>query len=322
MLKHIRYRVLFFIQKHTHLSTMSSISKENVRQPVARSSSPEPAAKKIKITPEKDEKSPGPVYVLKCEFGDPSIPLSSHVKSLKKTDLLLEVKRRGLSTDGSRSVLLDRMQKELPYVRLEMDGRECIQGVISSFLNHFGWDNSHLFAVELPRRGDSDVGKVTMIDFFNLYEVEMIYGQFFQKYGTNLDHWPNKTTRDKHIIKGIQQRTTGGLTMEAISRAFQDPEALADFRKMNGSAFDPMAEAYDYEMSEQEPPQCNVSMQELFLQKGDVLKFTYDMGSSSTFTVTIEDVKPEEVLPEETAFGEPIRARLVGKGKARIPKQY
>jgi hypothetical protein len=91
---------------------------------------------------------------------------------------------------------------------------------------------------------------------------------------------------------------------------------------MNGSAFDPMAEAFDYEMGEEEPPQCNVSMQELFLQKGDVLKFAYDMGGRRKFTVTIEDVKPEGVLPGETAYGQPTRVRRVGKGKARIPKQY
>jgi hypothetical protein len=58
------------------------------------------------------------------------------------------------------------------------------------------------------------------------------------------------------------------------------------------------------------------------LQKGDVLKFIYDMGRSSHFTVTIEDVKPEEVLPEETAFGQPTRARLVDKGQVRMPNQY
>jgi hypothetical protein len=311
---------------------MASISKENARQPVARSSSPEPAAKKIKITPEKeasfrswatDEKSPSPVYVLKCEYGDPSRPLSSYIKALKKADLLLEVKRRGLSTDGSRSVLLDRLQKELPFVRLEMDGRECIQRVIISFLNHFGWDKSHLFKVAMPRRGDSDVGNVTLMDFFELYDVEMIYKGLFQKYGTNLDNWPNEDSHDKKTIKRLKRRTSGGLTMEDMSRAFKDPEALADFRMMNGSAFDAMAEGYDYEMYEKTPPQCNVSMQELFLQKGDVLKFTYDLGSSSSFTVTIEDVKLEEVLPEEeTAFGQPTRARLVGKGPARIPKQY
>jgi hypothetical protein len=310
---------------------MASISKENVRQPVARSSSPEPAAKKIKITPEKetsfrswaaDEQSPGPVYVLKCEYGDPSRPLSSHVKALKKADLLSEVKRCGLSTDGSRSVLLDRLQKELPYVRLEMDGRECIQRVIISFLNRFGWDKSHLFTAEMPRRGDSNVGNVNLMDCFELDEVEWLYKGSFKRYGTNLDNWPNETSHDKKTIKRLQRRISGKLTMEGMSRAFQDPEALADFREMNGSAFDPMAEGYDYEMSEKTPPQCNVSMQELFLQKGDVLKFTYDMGSSSEFTVTIEDVKQEEVLPEETTFGQPTRARLVGKGPVRIPKQY
>lgn len=110
--------------------------------------------------------------------------------------------------------------------------------------------------------------------------------------------------------------------MEGLSRAFQDPEALADYRSIGGSACDPMAETYDYIMDGQKPPQWNVSMQDLFLQKGDVLKFIYDMGSSSNFAVTIEDVKPEEVLPQETAFGQPTRARLIGKGPARIPKQY
>jgi hypothetical protein len=111
--------------------------------------------------------------------------------------------------------------------------------------------------------------------------------------------------------------------MEGMARAFQDPKALADFRKLNGSASDPMAEGYDWEMEEKKGPQCNVSLQELFLQKGDVLKFTYDMGHSSTFTVTIEDVKPEEVLPvATTAYGQPTRVRLVGMGPAQIPKQY
>jgi hypothetical protein len=42
---------------------------------------------------------------------------------------------------------------------------------------------------------------------------------------------------------------------------------------MNGSAFDPMAEGFDYVMDEEKkPPQCNVSMQELFLQKATMLK--------------------------------------------------
>jgi hypothetical protein len=111
------------------------------------------------------------VYLIKCEYGDPSRPLHSHIKALKKADLMSEVKRRGLSTDGSRSVLLDRLQKELPYVRLEIDGRECVQRVITSFLNHFGWDNSHLFNVEMPRRGDSEAGNVNLMDFFELDEV-------------------------------------------------------------------------------------------------------------------------------------------------------
>jgi hypothetical protein len=313
---------------------MASISMENSRQPVARSSSPEPAAKKIKITPEKeasfrswaaDENSPGPVFVLKCEnseYGDPSTPLSSHIKSLKLADLILEAGRRGLPTNGSRSVLIDRLQKELPYVRLEMDGRECIQRVINSFLNHFGWDNSHLFKVEMPRRGDSDVGKVTLMDFFELDEVMYTYKGLFQAYGTNLENWPNSSSTDKKVMKRLQQRTSGKLTFEDMTRAFLDREALANFRTLNGSAFDPMAEAYDYEEMMATPPQCNVSIQELFLQKGDVLQFTYDFGSSSYFTVTIEDVKQDAVLPEETACGQPTRARLVGKGPARIPKQY
>jgi hypothetical protein len=49
--------------------------------------------------------------------------------------------------------------------------------------------------------------------------------------------------------------------MASMLRAFQDPDALADFRMMNaGSAFDPMAKGFDYEMGEELPPQYNVSM--------------------------------------------------------------
>jgi hypothetical protein len=117
----------------------------------------------------------------------------------------------------------------------------------------------------MPRRGDLDVGQVTLMDFFDLDEVVYIYQGFFKKHGTNLDNWPARTSTDKRVIKRLKWRTSGRLTMGDMSRAFQDPEALADFRKMNGTAFDPMAKAIDYEMMERQPPKCNFSMKELFL---------------------------------------------------------
>jgi hypothetical protein len=88
---------------------------------------------------------------------------------------------------------------ELPYVRLEKDGRECIQRVIISFLNHFGWDKSHLFQVEMPRRGDSDVGNANLMECFILDEVEWLYKESFKRYGTNLDNWPNETSMTRKL---------------------------------------------------------------------------------------------------------------------------
>jgi hypothetical protein len=89
-------------------------------------------------------------------------------------------------------------------VRLEMDGRECIQRVILSFLKHFGWDKSHLFTVEIPRRGDSEVGNVNLMDCYELDEVESLYKGSFDRYGTNLDNWPNETSYDKKCIKRLR----------------------------------------------------------------------------------------------------------------------
>jgi hypothetical protein len=86
-------------------------------------------------------------------FGNPDKPLPYFIKGQKVADIKCMLEKRGLDTKGTKPVLLERLQKDLPYVRIELDSRECLQRLVSSFLHFMGWTNEHLFEITLPHRG-------------------------------------------------------------------------------------------------------------------------------------------------------------------------
>jgi SAP domain/Plasmid pRiA4b ORF-3-like protein len=96
---------------------------------------------------------PCKIFTLKCMFGNPDEPLPYYVKSQKVADIKDILEKRGLDTKGTKPVLLERLQKDLPYVRIELDSRECLQRLVNSFLHFMGWTNEHLFEITLPHRG-------------------------------------------------------------------------------------------------------------------------------------------------------------------------
>jgi hypothetical protein len=65
--------------------------------------------------------NPCKIFTLKCMFGNPDVPLSSNTKSMKVGEIKNILEERGLDTKGSKPVLLERLQKDLPYVRIELD---------------------------------------------------------------------------------------------------------------------------------------------------------------------------------------------------------
>lgn len=56
------------------------------------------------------------IYTLKCTFGNPSNPLSYFIRSSKVGFIKEMLEMRNLSTHGSKAVLLQRLQTDLPSV--------------------------------------------------------------------------------------------------------------------------------------------------------------------------------------------------------------
>lgn len=82
-------------------------------------------------------------------YGDPNQNLSSWMKSQRVDKLRNMLRCRGLSTEGTKPVLLHRLKTELPQVRFRIDSRECMQRAVHSFLCYFGWDSDHMFDVSM-----------------------------------------------------------------------------------------------------------------------------------------------------------------------------
>lgn len=305
---------------------MTSTGKENSNGLDSNLASDEPAAKKAKVASLTDfrdwataKESPGPVYTIKCEFGDPSKPLASFLKTSKKEVLVRILRERGMDETCSKNQLCQRIERDLPCVRIQIDGRECVQRLVNAFLAYFGWDNSHLFEVKMPRKGDNTVGAELLVDAMKCSTVVDRFRRYFDDYGMDLEDWRIADHYRRRIVTDKLQN--GKYTMEDLRRASFDCEAMGDYRVLNGQASDPQAGAYDDEMWERLPAQGNLSLHELSVETGDVMSVSYDLGDNHIFTLTVEEVETNTVLAEESLQGNPTRAKLVKKF-GKIAEQY
>lgn len=254
------------------------------------------------------------IYTLKCTFGDASKRLNSYIKGNKVPFIKNELEMRGLSTVGSKPVLLERLQKELPFVTLEIDSRECFQRIVNSMLFYFKWDNTHLFECEMPRRGELEygVGKLWQTlasrDMACAIRMGMISS--------------DPRNHDQCLRKRLDQL---GITCEMIARIQNDSDTLGDVRKLTGSAFDPMDRGiggndFDDDFSVNG---SQFSLEQLALQKSDQVKMMYDYGDHNTFVVEVQEVKKNvPVLPEVSHYGHYTRVKMIGKGQCKMRKQY
>jgi hypothetical protein len=260
-----------------------------------------------------DKESPGPVYTIRCNFGRPFEPLPSWIKTSKKDVLIGMLRSRGLDTTGTKPVLLERIQYDTPSVTIKIDGRECVQRLINAYLTYFGWDNSHLFEVKMPRKGDSMLGATKLREETRC---ESYYQQSFEMYGIDPEDWPY---HEQRWVRELLQN--GEYTMEELRQACSDDNALGHFRKLSGSASDPMSDAWDYVMNEPLIGQASAPLEDLDLEPGDVMLVRYDFGDDVRFTLTVEKVETSAVLTEEILQEDPTRAKLLYKF-AIPPTQY
>jgi hypothetical protein len=74
-------------------------------------------------------------YTFKCFYGDPEKRLPSWLKTSC-------VERNAGEEENfeqrNKPVLLERLQKDMPWVRVEIDGRECIQRLVNALVYSIG----------------------------------------------------------------------------------------------------------------------------------------------------------------------------------------
>jgi hypothetical protein len=251
------------------------------------------------------------MYTLKCTFGDESTP-NPYFKSQKVPFLKHECEKRGLSSMGTKAILLQRLQTELPSVTFEIDGREVLQRVINSMLYYFKWDNTHLFSCKMPARGDLKVGRGKLCESFSSFEIGFAIEQGMIS--------PDPNMQDDYLKKRLAKL---GITNDMIRKIQNDPNTLSDVRKLSGSAFDPLSRNVGFFDEEKASSDQAISLEQLALEKGDKIKVTYDFGDGNRFVIQVLDVKKNATVhPEENHDGHDTRVKLLGKGRSKMRTQY
>lgn len=252
------------------------------------------------------EKKPGKIFTIKCTLGNPDEPVSSYLKSADVGFIKKLLNERGLSTQGTKAVLLQRFQKDLPWVRLEIDGRECVQRLVNAVVHYFGWDNDHLFALEMPRRGPLPDGSVPLMDTINID----IYCTI-QMNGGSLEGMDQK--RRAHCEKRLRDC---GCTMEDVRTVMADEDAPSKVRKITGAAFCPFQKEG---MEKNVVGQGLLSLENLCIDKGDEIALTYDFGDDRRFCISVENTECNSEIIGEVELGSKqlTRARLLAKGSAK-----
>ena len=266
-----------------------------------------------------NSKSSSTVYTFKCMFGDPSKPLPSSIKTSKVSRIKELLQFRKLPTDGSKKVLLDRLQTDLPFVILEIDSRECIQRLVSSFLYHIKWDPTHLFECKMPARGPLRKGTGKL--WCEIFGTDI--GMMVQMGQASSD----PSTYTERQRKRHQDRLdAAGLDWSDFDRAKREPNARGKWRKLQGSGFDPHTKpprGWDDDDDEEPVTGGAVSLHEVALEKGDKIHMTYDFGKNHKFSIiALEKQERQTSLAEVKIFGLETRVALVEKSKIKMPKKH
>ena len=266
-----------------------------------------------------NSKSSSTVYTFKCMFGDPSKPLPSSIKTSKVSRIKELLQFRKLPTEGSKKVLLDRLQTDLPFVILEIDSRECIQRLVSSFLYHIKWDPTHLFECKMPARGPLRKGTGKL--WCEIFGTDI--GMMVQMGQASSD----PSTYTERQRKRHQDRLdAAGLDWSDFDRAKREPNARGKWRKLQGSGFDPHTKpprGWGDDDDEESVTGGAVSLHEVALEKGDKIHMTYDFGKNHKFSIiALEKQERQTSLAEVKIFGLETRVALVEKLKIKMPKQH
>ena len=220
------------------------------------------------------------------------------LKTKKTSTLTLTDPLRGWSQNAQPGVVYrikctydDLPGTPKPSVTIDIDGRECLQRLICSFLHYFNWDSGHLFEVRIPIRGTLTTG---------------IYDEYTPK-GMS------------HDDLAAVAKMFGGVDWNEAKKGLPKPTQ----RKLLGSGCNPTFVAADDDGDEYGG---QILIKDLALQKGDKIDLKYDFGDTSEFILTVtkivEGTKDSSLLEEVIVNGNTTRCKLVSKNGPEILPQY
>ena len=265
------------------------------------------------------------IYKLTGFFGDPRRSPSSYLKNCKKSDLQSILKRNGFTDEeiiGTKAQLLDKLINQPPSVTFIIDPRECLQRVLVTCLDAFKYDDSHLFEVTMPKRGDLLLGTKRLLnhrDFgYNIECYKAEYNQFYRQTGGSIEDFMEVVKRQHHYRYNIKDQEKYIEILEGLLEGTIDINSYHYSRVVNGAAFQahntfhgtPLLTA-EIEVNDRNIHLINqqrdmqlygggaLSLDSVCLRVGDWLEYMYDMGDQHFINVRVEEINEiNNVLPE------------------------
>jgi len=168
------------------------------------------------------------VYTLKVTYGEVVAKLPSWLTTCKKQELVDMLVRKGLDSRGTKPVLLERLRVSVPWVTFKIDARESFPRALVVALDQFQYDATHLYEVEMPRRGPLTYGTKRLKDIEDYFELYLVARRVGSVYGRRN---ANGTAARDHAREESSGAGAVRGTSVAGGRRGDD-----DFRGANGSA--------------------------------------------------------------------------------------
>jgi len=281
------------------------------------------------------------LYHITAYFGDARLELNLP-KSISKKKLKEELFRQGCKENelkGSKEDLLN-IFKKLPSVKFLIDSRESIQRLLVTSLDKFNYDDTHLYKVKMPNRGDNPLGQLTYSSVCDdaMEMISMIKSRVRQEgfvFDDETNTYFNKIKK-RHWYQVLgeneiqRDRVFNGLIYGTITK-----DSPYHIRKVQGEANNLLVTSYgnyDYDFDDYDTinkpttyPKT-LSLDDACLKPDDWLEFIYDFGSSSKITMKIDKIDDiaNLLLPEINFCGRhPTRVSILSTDSLhRIPQQY
>jgi hypothetical protein len=257
-----------------------------------------------------DAESTSRVFTIKAYYGTPQPASERTILQAKKlVNMIKFMKKVGFSEadcKGIKHVLAWRIRQVTPCVTFKIDSREGLQRALMVPLTTWKFDLMHSFRVTMPLRGDAPLGRMKI--------EENEHFRFF-----NPHHIQDPNDRERYI----KDKVRDGLDEEFVVDVIDGKIPLDDWwptRTVEGHGFDihsmfednPKLEKYRNNPAAMAASNDDMvwpgillksggamSLDEVALEEGDTLDFSYDFGDTNGLHMVIVDIEDDvALLPE------------------------